>query len=81
MIQFNFTGDPYPSLEEQEDAKKFFLDKLGPFKEEFENSGGTVTFNYSFADTDNRRISFNIANNHNLADFIIRWNEYIRSIQ
>ena len=55
------------------------MDKLGPFKEEFENSGGSVVFNYSFPDTDNRRISFNVDNNHNLSDFIIRWNEYIVS--
>jgi hypothetical protein len=81
MIQFNFTGEPYPSLEEQQRAINFFIDKLGPFKEEFENSGGSVVFNYSFPDTDNRRISFNVDNNHNLTDFIIRWNEYIVSIR
>jgi hypothetical protein len=81
MIQFNFTGDPYPSFEEQERARQFFIDKLGPFKEEFENSGGVVTFNYSFPDTDNRRISFNLANEYSLSDFIIRWNEYIVSIR
>lgn len=81
MIQFNFTGDPYPSLEEQQRAKQFFVDKLGSFKEEFENSGGSVVFNYSFPDTDNRRISFNLDNDHSLSDFIIRWNEYIVSIR
>lgn len=81
MIQFYFTGDPYPSLEEQQSAKNLFIEKLGPFKEEFENSGGSVVFNYSFPDTDNRRISFNVDNNHNLSDFIIRWNEYIVSIR
>ena len=81
MIQFNFTGDPYPTFEEQQRAKQFFIDKLGVFKEEFENSGGSVVFNYSFPDTDNRRISFNVDNNHNLSDFIIRWNEYIVSIR
>jgi hypothetical protein len=81
MIQFYFTGYPYPSFEEQKSAKELFIEKLGPFVEEFENSGGVVTFNYSFPDTDNRRISFNIENNHSLSDFIIRWNEYIRSLQ
>ncbi len=81
MIQFNFTGDPYPSPDEQQRAKEFFIEKLGPFKEEFENSGGSVVFNYSFPDTDNRRISFNVDNNHNLSDFIIRWNEYIVCIR
>lgn len=81
MIQFNFTGDPFPSPDEQQRAKELFIDKLGPFKEEFENSGGSVVFNYSFPDTDNRRISFNLDNNHSLSDFIIRWNEYIVSIR
>ena len=81
MIQFNFTGDPYPSPDEQQRAIQFFINKLGPFKEEFENSGGSVVFNYSFPDTDNRRISFSVDNNHNLSDFIIRWNEYIVSIR
>lgn len=81
MILFHFTGDPYPSLEEQERAKAAFIDKLGLLKDEFENSGGVVVFNYSFPDTDNRRISFNVDNNHSLSDFIIRWNEYIVSIR
>jgi len=81
MILFHFTGDPYPSSEEQQRAKTAFIDKLGPFKDEFENSGGVVVFNYSFPDTDNRRISFNVDNDHSLSDFIIRWNEYIVSIR
>lgn len=81
MIQFNHVGNPYPSFEQQEESKAFFIDKLGPFKEEFKNSGGVVTFNYSFPDTDNRRISFNVDNDHSLSDFIIRWNEYIRTLQ
>ncbi|MBL7703886.1 MAG: hypothetical protein JNM14_16670 [Ferruginibacter sp.] len=81
MILFHFTGDPYPSHEEQERAKAAFIDKLGPLKDEFENSGGVAVFNYSFPDTDNRRISFNLDNNHSLSDFIIRWNEYIRTLK
>jgi hypothetical protein len=81
MIQFNFTGNPYPSFEEQEESIKLFIEKLGPFKDEFEQSGGTVVFNSSYPKTDNRSISFNVDNNHSLSDFIIRWNEYIRGIQ
>ena len=81
MILFHFTGDSYPSPEEQERAEAAFIDKLGPLKEEFENSGGVAVFNYSFPATDNRRISFNVGNDYSLSDFIIRWNEYIKTLK
>lgn len=81
MIQFNFTGSPYPSFDEKENAKKLFIEKLGPFKDEFEQKDGIVTFNYSFPDTDERRISFVLGNQYSLPDFIIRWNEYIKTLQ
>jgi hypothetical protein len=79
MITFYFTGEPFPSLEEQRAAKEFFIEKLGPYKKEFESKNGTVTFNYSYPATDNRRISFNI--DGSLSDFIRRWNEYIKTLQ
>ncbi len=80
MIQYNFTGDPYPSIEEQQRAKELWLDKLGPFANEFDEKDGIVTFNYSYPYTDNRRISFVLGEQHNLSDFIRRFNEYIVSI-
>ena len=58
MILFHFTGDPYPSHEEQERAKAAFIDKLGPLKDEFENSGGVAVFNYFFSNTEKRRVFF-----------------------
>ncbi len=81
MILFNFTSTPYPSLEEQERAKAAFIDKLGPLKEEFENSGGVAVFNYSLPATDNPEISFNVGSDLSLHDFIIRWNEYIETLK
>jgi magnesium-transporting ATPase (P-type) len=81
MIQFNFIGDIYPTFEEQQNSIDRFIEKLGPFKEEFEQSGGTVVFNSNYPNTDNRSITFNVDNNHSLSSFIIRWNEYIVSIQ
>ncbi|HXC04182.1 MAG TPA: hypothetical protein VNZ86_05475, partial [Bacteroidia bacterium] len=83
-IQFNYTGNPYPSLQEQQKDKTFFLDKLGPFKDEFDAKDGIVTFNYSYQDTDNNRIAFVLGKTTRageLSDFIIRWNEYIRGLQ
>jgi hypothetical protein len=79
MIQFNYSGDPYPSFEDMQASKKFFLEKLGPFKDEFEQKHGIVTFNYSYPDTDKRRIAFVLGENYDLSDFTIRWNEYILS--
>ena len=79
MIEFNFIGDPYPTHEEQQNSIDRFIEKLGPFKEEFEQSGGTVVFNSNYPKTDNRSVSFNVDNNHDLSSFIIRWNEYIVS--
>jgi hypothetical protein len=79
MIQFNFTGSPYPSFQQQEEDKTFFLDKLGPFKNEFDAKEGIVTFNYSYPPTDTNRIAFVLGPGQDgLSDFIVRWNEYIR---
>ena len=58
MIFFHFTGDPYPSHEEQERAKAAFIDKLGPLKDEFENSGGSVVFYFLFSNTEKKKGSF-----------------------
>jgi len=82
MIQFNFTGTPYPSLQEQEDAKNRFLEKLGPFKDEFDANDGIATFNYSYPDTDNRRWSVvfgKVGSTTDIWEFIDRWNKYILS--
>ena len=76
MTQFIFIGEPYPSLEEQQKAIEYFNSALGPLKEEFEQSGGVVIFNYSFPDTDSRRISFNLDNDHDLVGFLLKWQEY-----
>lgn len=79
MIQYNFTGEPYPTIEEQQRAKQIWIDKLGPFADEFNEKDGIVTFNYSYPDTDKRRISFVFGQpQHSLSDFISRFNDYIR---
>jgi hypothetical protein len=78
MIQFHFTGHPYPSLYQQRKDKELFLHKLGPFKDEFDANDGVVTFNYTFPETDTQRISFVFGGNHagELSGFIVRWNDY-----
>lgn len=81
MIQFNFTGEPYPSLQQQADDKAFFIDKLGPLKAEFDVKNGVVTFNNSYPEDSENRISFNLGiDAGSLGDFIQRWNEYIRGL-
>jgi hypothetical protein len=82
MIQFHYMGSPYPSFQQQQEDKVFFLEKLGPFKNEFDAKDGIVTFNYSYPPTDNNRIAFVLGPGHNdLSDFIVRWNQYIASIK
>jgi hypothetical protein len=80
MIKFNFIGNPYPSLQEMQRAETNFIEKLGPFKEEFENRGGVVTFNYSIPENDEKRITFNLTSGE-LSDFIRRWNEYNKKVR
>ena len=81
MINFYFTGYPYPSFEQQENDRAYFLEKLGQLKDEFNEKNGKVIFNYSFPDTDNRRIEFEIDSEYDLPDFIIRFNKQNRNIQ
>ena len=79
MIQFHFTGNPFPSIQEQQEDRVFFLEKLGPFTEEFDSKDGTVTFNHSFPSTDSRRVEYYFGKSSNptdLIDFIGRWNRF-----
>lgn len=66
MINFYFTGYPYPSFEQQENDRAYFLEKSGQLKDEFNEKNGKVIFNYSFPDTDNRRTEFTIENQYDL---------------
>ncbi|HEV3412094.1 MAG TPA: hypothetical protein VG101_06430 [Puia sp.] len=79
MIQFIFTGEPFPSLQQQEEAKADFIKKLGPFKEEFDEQDGIVTINYSYSQADTRRWQYNLGKSTNpmeLIDFIDRWQRH-----
>jgi hypothetical protein len=78
MTQFIFIGEPYPSPSEQEESIASFYNKLGPFKEEFDQSGAVVTFNYSFPETDTNRATFSFDKDHDVSNFILRVQEYNR---
>lgn len=78
MTRFHFKGNPYPDHEEQKRAIQAWNEKLGPFREEFDEKNGIVTFDYSFPETDQRRISFVLGEGYELSDFIARFNIYIR---
>ena len=73
MIEYTFEGEPYPSHDERERMRMSFEEKLGPFKEEFEQSEGYATLNA------NGDIYFGIKKGDQ-SDFIDRWNEYIRNL-
>jgi hypothetical protein len=79
MINFNYRNFSNVPFQEIEDSKKAFIDKLGPFKDEFAEKNGTVTFDFKFPKEDFNRISFNL--DGELYDFICRWNGYIRTLQ
>jgi hypothetical protein len=81
MIQFNYSGDTYISFEEKKHAKDLFIEKLGPFKDEFESKDGTVIINFNEPIDSMRYYGFNVGQNHSLWDFISRWNQYILSIR
>jgi hypothetical protein len=75
MIQFTYANENDISLEEKENTKQAFIEKLGTLKEEFENKNGIVTINF-FPDNGNKYdYTFDIENRQ---DFIERWNQNIR---
>jgi hypothetical protein len=81
MIQFIYTGDANISMDEIEASKQAFIDKLGDFKEEFEEKNGIATINFGVPVDDENRVHFVLDNKYSLPDFIQRWNQYIRSRQ
>lgn len=80
MIQFNYSGNPLPSIQQQQDDKTSFLQKLGPLKEEFDAKDGTVTFDYSYPVSDANRIKYSLGNGYydDLPDFVRRFGIYLR---
>jgi hypothetical protein len=76
MIQFTYSGNP--SLEELQTAKQSFIEKLGDFKNEFEEKNGTVHINFNLPLEDEKRFTFNLGEIYELHDFIARWNQYNR---
>lgn len=82
MIEFHFVGTPFPDPQEQQRDKERFIEKLGPFRQEFEDENGVVTFDYSRPDDDKHAVSFNLRKNPaKLGDFISRWNIYIGGLK
>ena len=76
MIQFNFTG--HPSVEAQEKAKEYFIEHLGPFKDEFDEKGGIVTYNYEYPEKYKDQYNYVLSPEHSLPDFIFRWDAFLR---
>lgn len=81
MVTFNYSGDALISMEEREESKKAFQEKLGPFWDEFEDIDGTVTIHFERDKEDENYYTFNIGGEVRLSDFIARFNEYIKSRQ
>lgn len=75
MIHFSYTNDNNVSLDERGNAESIFIEKLGPFKDEFEQKNGVVRID--FLDKENIGYHFDLENRH---DFIRRWNEYIHQL-
>ncbi len=80
-IMFFYKNDSGISFEQKEDAQKFFIEKLGTFKQEFEDKNGSVTIDFGEPETSKRRYEFNVGKEYSLYDFIFRWNNYIKGLR
>jgi hypothetical protein len=80
MTDFVYIGNENKTFDEIELSKSAFIDKLGPFKDEFDQYDGTVTINFNLPPDDENFYQFGFRKQHNLSDFIRRWNDYIRSL-
>jgi hypothetical protein len=74
MIQFQYEGKA--THEQREAAKQFFLNKLGVFRDEFDEKNGFVTVDFNSPPDDPDRFKFTVAQQYNLSDFIMRFNEH-----
>ena len=78
-MQFHFTGNP--TNEQIEKAKQDFIKLLGPFKDEFEEKGGFVTYNHNYPESHSNQYDFVLANPTLLNDFMVRWDKYLKDKQ
>jgi hypothetical protein len=79
MITYSFSNDENTSTHERQQAKADWLDKLGKFKDEFDEKNGFVNINFAMPLDDDRYFSFNLSEPHDLSDFINRFNEWQRA--
>lgn len=75
MMQFIFTNDQGITGEQKEDAKKAWIDKLGIFREEFEEKNGFITIDFVKAKDDRNYFVFTFPE-HSISDFVQRFNEW-----
>lgn len=79
MITWLYSNDEGISLEEKKQAKEALLDKLGVFKNEFEEKGAFVTINFSHPKEDANYFTFTFTPPYHHSEFIERFNEWQRA--
>lgn len=78
MITYSYLNDANISVQQREEAKASWIDKLGIFKDEFDNKDGFITIDFSMPLDDDRYFSFTLSEPHDLSDFIARFNAWVR---
>lgn len=79
MITFTYSNAENVSLEEIEYSKNAFIDRLGIFKDEFDNKNGHVNIDFAAPIDSNSYFSFSVSPPHSISEFIFRWNEWIKA--
>lgn len=80
-MQFSYSGKDNISLEEIQEIKQDWIDKLGPFTDEFDTHNGFIHVNLDKQKDDPNYYSFSLPDEYSLSDFIIRFNEYVKTLR
>jgi hypothetical protein len=76
MITFSYSNDADISQEQKELAKEAWLNKLGIFKDEFDEKDGSININFGVPLDDTRYYTFSFPK-HDIFEFNHRFNEWV----
>lgn len=79
MIDFIFVHPELVSAEVREQSKEYFLNNLGPFREEFEEKQGEVTINFHLSPSDTNYFNYGFKD-YDVFEFNHRFNSYKRDL-
>lgn len=79
MIHYSYLNDEEISFQQKKEAQQAWTEKLGKFKDEFDEKKGSVTINFGVSTENDNYYHFNLPEPYSVFEFNHRFNEWVRA--